>query len=147
MEYLSNLPDRLKNLMFDKGEIKPNRLGEELQIAGSSIREWLRGESIPSLANALKIADYFCCSLDFLSGRSEKDEEVKPRELPPFYQRLREVMKREGVTRYRISHNSRIRDPYFTHWAKGEQPNLNSVCILADYLQVSLDYLVGRRDY
>ena len=147
MEYLSNLPIRLKELAFYHEDIKSDALGKEIGVSGSTVRAWLRGELTLNLANAVKLADFFGCSLDYLAGRSSVYEEVRAHSLPPFYEQVRKIMKSAGVTRYRVTADTIIKDSYFTNWANGATPKLTSVCALADYLNVSLDYLVGRTDY
>lgn len=148
MEYLSKLPERLKFLMLDREDIKSDALGKAIGVCGSTIRCFLRGKNLPSLATAVKLADFFECSLDFLAGKIEIDRKVTPRPLPPFYENLRKVMKERNITRYFLTHKTReIRDSHFSNWIQGDQPKLITVCILAKHLDVSLDYLVGRTDY
>ena len=146
MEYLSKFSERLKDLMAEH-ELSSYSLSEKIGTWSGVVRTWARGVRLPNLENSIKLADYFCCSLDYLTGKEEKYEEVRPRPLPPLYEHIRSVMKREGFTRYKITHDSSVKDSHFTNWAKGEMPSLPTLCILADYMKVSLDYLVGRTDY
>ena len=146
MGNLSNLSERLKELMEERG-LRSEKLSKESGIAGSSIRSWLRGASVPTFQSAVKLADYFRCSLDFLVGKTENYEEVAPRAIPPFYPRLRKIMKEVGVTRFQITKETAIKDAFFTNWSHGEMPLLVTLCTLAEYLNVSLDYLTGRTDY
>ena len=147
MNILSIFPERLRDLMFFHDDIKSDSLGKAVGISGTCIRSFLRGETIPSLKNAVAIADFFHCSLNYLAGMSDHYQEVLPRPLPPFYENLRNVMDHLGVSRYNVAHHSKIQDSNFTNWAKGKQPKFETVCTLAEYLNVSLDYLVGRTDY
>ena len=148
MEYLSNFPDRLRELMFYHDNIKSEALAKELGVSGGTVRSWLRGETLISLAHAVTLADFFRCSLDYLAARSTIFEEVQPcGALPPFYQRIRAVIHETGKTRYAVTKNTEIKDSHFTNWSRGKAPKLASACILADFLEVSLDYLIGRRAY
>lgn len=146
MVYLSKLSERLKDLMSEY-ELSSYSLSAKIEVSSGSIRAWARGAGLPSLESIIKLADFFCCSLDYLTGRTEKFEEVKPRSLPPFYERIRSVMENEGFTRYNITHHTSIKDSHFTGWSRHDIPTLDSICILADYMHVSLDYLIGRTDY
>jgi len=146
MRNLSKFAERLSEFMEER-EITANQLAKELKISGTSVRKYRRDGSEIALPYAIRIADYFCCNLDYLAGRTEFLETVRPRPLPPFYERLRAVMAELGVSRYRIAKKTSIKDSYFTHWAHGELPRLSSVCAIAKYLDVSLDYLTGRTDY
>ena len=147
MDILSNFSERLAELMFFHDEMSSEELAKRTGIAGSSIRAWLRKETVPSYDKLIAVADFFCCSLDFLAGRCDVDERVEPRELPPFYPHLRELMETLGVSRYSVTTRSPIKDPYFTNWSHGQKPLLVTLCSLADVLGVSLDYPVGRADY
>ncbi len=146
MEISSKLPERLKELMEER-DLRSETLAQGAGIAGSSIRSWPRGASVPSFESAVKLADFFGCSLDFLAGRSENFAAVAPKTLPPFYPRLRAVMAEARTTRFRVAKDTQIKDAFFTNWARGEKPLLVTLCILADYLDVTLDYLVGRTEY
>lgn len=146
MENLSVFSERLKELMAER-ELRSETLSKEAHIAGSSIRSWLRGSSVPTFESAVKLADYFGCSLDYLAGMSERFEAVTPRPLPPFYPRLRRIMKEQGVTRFAVTEKTRISDAFFTNWSRGQQPLLTTLCTLVSFLGVTLDYLVGRTDY
>ena len=147
MENLSKLPERLKELMFYREQIKPEELASRIGVCGSTVREWLNGTCLITLKNALLLADFFQCSLNYLAGMTENYETVVPKPLPPFYTHLRFVMDEKKISRYRIVKDTCLHDVYFTRWSKGADPELISVVRIADYLQVSLDYLVGRRDY
>lgn len=147
MNILSNFSDRLKELMFDHENIKSEALGAAIGVHGTNVRAWINGKSLISLENAVKLANFFECRLDYLAGISERDERVVACRLPPFYQNLRKVMEEKNVTRYSLAKKPEMKDVYFTKWAHGAKPDLITVIKLADYLGVSLDYLVGRTEY
>ncbi len=146
MEIMSKLSERLKELMFDCGQIKSEALAARLGISGPTVRRWLNAQADINLENAVKLADFFECSIDYLAGMSEVDRKVTPRPLPPFYENLRKVMAECGVTRYRLSKDV-VADVFFTKWAHGVEPLLCTVCKIAQYLNVPVDYLIGRTDY
>lgn len=137
------LSERLKDLMLD-ADIKSAKLGEIIGVSGQSVRGWCDGSQNISLCNLKKLADYFECSIDFLIGKSDIFLEYTPKVCPPFFERLRDVMAEKNKSRYRTGKESKIKDSYFTVWKKGADPRVYSLMELADYLQVSVDYLVGR---
>ena len=65
MDILSNFSERLAELMFFHDEMSSEELAKRTGIAGSSIRAWLRKETVPSYDKLIAVADFFCCSLDF----------------------------------------------------------------------------------
>ena len=146
MSNISLFPERLKELMFDSGQKTIREFAEKLGVHPTSVGHWLNGTTVITLENAVKLADFFGCSIDYLAGMSEVDRKVTPRPLPPFYENLRKVMAECGVTRYRLSKDV-VADVFFTKWAHGVEPLLCTVCKIAQYLNVSVDYLIGRTDY
>ena len=140
---MSNFSKRLTELM-QENEITPKQLAEAVGVAVSSVRRWQRGELQIYLSKLLKLADYFHCSLDFLTGKIEEYSPYESKACPPFAQRLREILKAKGVSTYRIRKEKNIDGCYFYKWDRGSDPHILTLLEIADYLDVSLDYLVGR---
>jgi len=136
--------DRLKEIMDERG-VTPKQLSQATGISLTSVYSWRKGESYKIyLSNLIKLCDALECSLEFLIGRTETPLDYKPQPCPPFYDRLRGVMEKEGITRYRLVQKTKIYDNYFTVWKRGRDPQLYSLIELADYIGCTLDYLVGR---
>jgi transcriptional regulator with XRE-family HTH domain len=53
-------------------------------------------------------------------------------------------MKEKQITRYNLVKNTNIYDSYFSNWKNGSDVNILTLIRLADYLDCSIDYLVGR---
>lgn len=61
---------RLRELRENSG-LSQKRLAEILHTTNSSVCDWERGRSEPSLKAVVEIADYFGVSCDFLLGKTE----------------------------------------------------------------------------
>ena len=96
------------------------------------------------LSQFIAIADFFNCSLDFLAGRSETVIDFIPKKCPPFYEHFRNILKEKGISRYKIHTDTKIKSSHFVDWKNGTEPQIHSLIELADYLDISLDYLLGR---
>ena len=143
MRVLSDFSERLSELMLESN-LTTDRLGAVLGVNGSTVRRWKQGKRNISLDCALRLAEYFNCSLDFLVGRSETKLDFTPQPHLPFYERLREVMDERGITWYRIVKDGIVSDNNLSTWKNGASPYLQSVIDIADYLGCSLDYFIGR---
>lgn len=142
---MDNFSERLTELISgSEKNIKSDLLGEAIGVSGQTVRAWCSGSQQISLKNLLKLADYFNCSLDFIVGRTDIFLDYTPRECPPFYQRFRNVLNEKGKTRYRVNKETKIKDSYFTKWSKGTDPHVFSLIEMANYLDITIDYLVGR---
>jgi len=136
--------ERLTELM-EELEFTPKKLSEITGLSINSIYSWKKDSAYKIyLSNMIKLCDVLECSLDFLAGRTENVLDYKPQKCPPFYDRLREIMKKENITRYRLVKDTKIYDNYFSVWKSGRDPQLYTLIRLADYLDCSIDYLIGR---
>lgn len=90
------------------------------------------------------IADYFNCSLDFLVGRSNTFIDFIPKECPPFYEHFKKIISEKGVTRNKINTDTKIKSSHLVDWKNGAEPQIGSLIELAEYLDISIDFLLGR---
>lgn len=135
--------ERLTDLMEER-EFSNAELAKKIGIAVQTIRRWKRNDYKIYLANLIKICNTLECSLEFIVGRTDTILDFTPKQCPPFYERVRQVMAEYGKTRYRIVKDTKIYDNYFTVWKSGREPQLDILIELADYIGCTLDYLVGR---
>lgn len=135
---------RLTELMFNANKLTTEKLGSDLGVGGSTVCLWKEGKRSILLSNAIKVADYFQCSLEFLFGRTDTIIDFIPQSPPPFYNRLKEVMHGTNVSLYRIVKEKIASNGNFDSWRKGGDPFMQTIIALAEYLEITLDYLVGR---
>lgn len=145
MDILANFSERLIDLMKENG-LNAETLGKSMNIDPTVIRRWKRPEKDIFISSLVKIADYFECSLDYLCKRSDQYLNYTPKKCPPLMEWLPIVIKECGKNTYRIFEDTRIKSAHFALWRKGTEPLLSSLAILADYLDCSLDRLVGREN-
>jgi len=143
MDILSNFSERLIELM-EEHDLNPESLGKVMKVDPTTIRYWKKPEKNIYISNLIKVADYFKCSLDFLCKRSETYLDYTPKKCPTFMKWLPTIIKENGKTTYRVFKDTRIKSSYFALWRKGSEPLLSSLGELADYLDCTLDRLVGR---
>lgn len=65
-----NIGERISELR-KSNKLSQQQLANILKTTNSSICDWERGRTEPSLATVVKIADYFDVSCDYLLGRTE----------------------------------------------------------------------------
>ncbi len=143
METKIKIGERLTELMTERG-ISNKELAKVLGVSLGTVGYWKKGKNNMRLPQFIAIADYFNCSLDFLAGRSETVIDFIPKERPPFYTRLKHILADKKITKYRINTETKIKSSHFADWKNGTEPQIHSLIELADYLDVSLDYLLGR---
>ena len=144
MNEKATLAERLSELMYQKN-ITSAELAEKLSVTPQTVNRWKRGEKQMQLSNLIATANVLHCPLDFLIGRNDLFFlDFTPQQCPPFYQRLRQVMSEKGFTRAQIIDKTSIKSAHFYLWKKGSDVKIPALLELADCLDVSIDYLVGR---
>ena len=143
---MSVFGERLKELIEEVG-LTPAQISRQSTISDTQLSDWLRYNKVPLPNTLVKVAKFFDCSVDFLLG--QKDEvDIKFRAVfVPFAERLTALIAKSQKTQYRICKELHFNSPMMTGWLKkGKLPNYENLVMLADYFDVSCDYLLGISD-
>ena len=120
-------------------------LGKILNTNRSNITRYLQAKRLPNYKLFVSIIEYFNVSADVLLGRLEYCNAQTFSPVKPFGETLRKVLDENQVSQYRLQ-----KDLYFssatTHaWLTNKSiPSMEHIDQLADYLDVPVDYLLGR---
>lgn len=146
MDILSLFSERLNDLIFEK-KITSEVFAKEIAIDISNIYRYLRKESVPILSNAIKIADYFNCSLDFLFGLAEENYSVTYKPAQSFNICLKSILEKNNRSRYRVHKDTGISDQSLDDWYHGIRvPTVENLVSLACYFNCTTDSLMKRED-
>ncbi len=146
MEILSNLPERLQELMLDRG-VNASQLAKELGVSQSTINRYLEGIRVPNFNTLISLVEYFDCSADFLLGLGNypKRENQVFKKTPPFSLQFRKAMQDCGVSQYALQKKTNLSWSNFNDWLHGRsRPFSDSLVKLARGLDCSIDFLLGR---
>ncbi len=137
--------ERLCDLL-QENKSSVNFLAQDLNLNPSAIYKWIRKVSVPSFENALALADYFGCSLDYLFGLKEIDVQYTPHTpFSSFSDHFEEILREKKISKYRLVKRTGISRSKITSWRKGESlPSIHSLIVVATSLDITLDALVGR---
>ncbi len=146
---MSNFVERLNSLLKERN-LSIRQLSREVGISSSQLSKYSTGYYEPSLSNALKLADYFSCSLDYLFGLEpfrqnayfyrEPDKKV-------FVERFKELVERRKTNFNRISKHTYLNRNTIYNWeTTANFPKVGILVKLAQELNVSIEFLIGRID-
>jgi len=146
MDILSLFSERLNDLIFEK-KITSEVFAKEIGIDVSNIYRYLRKESVPVLSNAIKIADYFNCSLDFLFGVTEENYSSTYKSAQPFDVCFKAILEKNNRSRYRVHKDTGISDQRLDDWYHGIRvPTIENIIALAGYFNCTMDSLMKREN-
>ena len=142
---MNSFNEILKDLMESKNIDDDNLANKINACEGRLINKWTNNTQMPNLENAIKLANYFNCSLDYLFGLTENNEEVNYTNSKPFDIQLKKILDDKKISQNKLMRETKFGSGHFYSWFnKKAQPNMATVIELAQYLKVSLDYLAGR---
>lgn len=133
--------------LIDEQEITKAEFAKKAGVSISVINRALIYGIIPSLRPLIKIADYLNISLTYLLAETDNEFFYKSEHPITFYARLDELMKLKGTTYSKLANKMPFHKSFFYEWKnRNTLPSLEYLQTLADYFNVSIDYLLGRTD-
>lgn len=141
---MNKLSNKLKELM--NNEVSAKDLQKYFNFSSTSlIYKWINNNSMPSFLYLIKLADFFNVNIDYLVGRTENFEQVKPKKLPNFSTQFKKILKQYNTNQYKLLKDKIISKGHLNSWLNlNNLPSTNNLIRLADYLKISIDELVGR---
>lgn len=140
---MSNFDERLRELLRENG-LSTHRFALLTGIPCSVVSNWTKKPCDITLDKLLILADFFDCSLDYLTGRSDDISKCGFIKSPDFAANLKKIVDASGKSIYCACKNTTLAWTCFYDWFHGKSPRLSSLIQLADFYGLSLDSLVGR---
>ena len=145
MDRFKYFSDCLNDILIERN-IAVKELSDTSGITDSRLYDFLSGDCVPSVQNAVKLANSLHCTLDYLFGFDEEYNYCQNYVLTSdCSERLRQAINASGKTRYKISKETKVSQQQLHNWYRNKQiPSLVTLVNFADYFNCSLDYLVGK---
>ena len=141
---MSNFAERLKALTISN-RINLRTLAIKIDVSSSQLSHY-----DPTVVNAIKIANYFKCSLDYLFGLDEnilRHPVNNSESVTTFKERLKFLIELRKSNINQISKHTYINRNCIYAWFQSNSfPKTNLLSKLAKELNTSIEYLIGRID-
>lgn len=143
---MEKFADILNDLIEEK-RLSLRKIASESHLVTNQLSHYLSDDLYPSIKSAIKLANYFDCSLDYLFGISdEKSSKYKTDkyDINKFYNRYQNALNENNITHWKFSKENKFAESLIRKWRKGATPSIKNLIIIAQGLSTSIDYLVGR---
>lgn len=140
---MNKFQESLKELL-DDNKISRLQLAKNIGIDYSTINGYFNKNYYPHLDIAIKIANYFECSLDYLFGLSLNKENENTNNLT-FFETLNLLIKDSKYSLRQIFKDMKISLANYFRWRDGIMPKTSVILDIAKYFNVGIDYLVGNK--
>lgn len=144
MVVLSKFAENLSALMQEH-HLNAPKLGVLLNMDRSNITRYLRGERLPNYHLFIAIIEYFNVSADVLLGRLDFCETQEFQPTKPFGDIFGKILKELNITQAQLQKDLHFSSATTYTWLTNQRiPSIAHLDELADYLEVTVDYLLGR---
>ena len=135
------------NELVDETELKKVDLAKVGNFDYRSLSNAIVYGIIPTTSTLVRMADYFKVSMDYLLGRTEKNDYIESSNTT-FQERFEKLCEEKGVTHYKVSQDCFFDKSNISRWlSKGYLPTLEILDMITKYFNVSIDYILGRSDF
>ena len=139
---MSNFRERLEELLIERN-LSKNQLSKIINVRPDTIYGYYRKNLMPEISIAIRIANLFNCSLDYLFGQSDSLNNNDSNELS-FSETVKKLIKDNSKSIENTMKELNISDRTYYRWKSGEsKPSTSLIVVLAQYFDVSIDYLVA----
>ncbi len=132
------------NELLKDSEKSITELSKELNTSPYVISRWKNRNVDIKMRSLIRLSDYFNCSLEYLCGKTSTYLDYNPKTCPKFSKQVVKVLKDCKSSSYSLFKDTKIKPAQYHNWKKGTEPLLTSLETIAEYLDITLDYLVGR---
>lgn len=135
--------NRLKELRKRKN-LNQSDLAKIFNVKQNTVSQWESGVNQIDNTTLNALADFFQVSTDYLLGRA--DENIST-DYITFGERLKDLRNLQPITQTRLAEDLGVTINTISNWETGRQmPATDMMIRIADYFNVSADYLVGLTD-
>lgn len=140
--------NRFIDLVDELGEANKKTVAQKIHINYLTFCKIYNYGIIPKPIILSRIADFFNTSIEYLLCKIDTEYFERAKTVTPFIIRLSELTKEKGIKNYsELGSYIHLHRNSFYEWEKQDYlPSLEVLEILADFFDVSIDYLLGRTD-
>ena len=132
-------------LLMKENNITQKKLAQDLGISASSITNWIKGKiKNPSAETVARIAKYFDVTPDFLLGDEANDPICANADTIVIEERIKVMAKERGMTVDFVLKEAEVNSNFMTPLRSGSFPRADAIVRIADALDCSVDFLLGR---
>lgn len=144
MVILSKFAENLLALMQEHN-LKAPALGKILGTHRTNITRYLQGIRLPNYELFIKIVEYFNVSSDVLLGRLDYCDVQEFQPVQPFGEMLRKALDETQTSQYALQKNLHFSSATTHAWLTNQRiPSIEHLDQLADYMDITVDFLLGR---
>ena len=139
---MNNFQERLKELL-EENSLNRLQLAKAISVSSTTINGYFNNNYYPQIEIAIKMASYFNCSLDYLFGLSE-EKINNDKSNNSFITNFHNLIKLNKLSIAGTLKALQMSEYNYYRWKKGMFPKTSNLIEIAQFFDVSIDFLVGK---
>lgn len=140
--------ERLLTIMDDNDCFTSKQFAELVEVSEPVIAKAVNFEIVPTLRMLIRIADKLELSIKYLLGIAKNNEFISSDCRVTFKQRLFELTNERKMNYSQVADKNDFPRTYIYEWlSENTLPAIDFLMNMANFFEVSPDYLLGRTDY
>ena len=140
---MTEFEERLSELL-EENNLSRLKLANIINITSTTINGYFNKNYYPTIDIAIKMANYFNCSLDYLFGLTDKRNKVNLNN-QDFLHNFNLLLNENKLSISKAMKNLQMSEYNYYRWKKGMFPKTNNLVDIAKYFGTSIDFLVGNK--
>lgn len=143
-----NFQNRFIELVDNLEESNKASIAKQMNVNYVTFSKIYNYGILPKVVILIRIADFFNISIEYLLSKTNDEYFDKAQNPKTFIERLDELKEKNGIKNYNeLGSKVHIHRNSFYEWERENHlPTIEFLELLADYFNVSIDYLLGRTD-
>ena len=139
---MNKFQERLQDLLVEN-ELSRLKLSKKIGISFETLNGYFNKDFYPELSVAIKISEYFDCSLQYLMGLTE-DHQTSDKNDLSFIDTIRKLLNENNLSIEKLMKALNMSEANYYRWRnKNNKPAMQSLIAIAKFFDVTIDYLVG----
>lgn len=145
---MRDIETKIADLRQDK-DYKQKKIAEKLKVEEDTYSKWERGVNDMPLTKCNELANFFGVSIDYMLNLTDTNfiAERNTVDVMLLKTRLLDLRKKHKLSQGKLSNELGFPQRTYSNYENGSSiPTTFKIYYIAQYYQVSFDYLVGRTD-
>ena len=138
---MNDFQKRLQELLTEH-DLSRLQLSKKIGISFETLNGYFNKDFYPEISVAVKISNYFDCSLDYLMGLDDNPNN-QDNNLKTFAENLKCLLKENNLSPEKLMHKLNMSEANYYRWQRGTKPAMTSLIQIAKFFNVSIDFLAG----
>lgn len=145
-ECVNQFQESLNELIIENN-LNKLKLAQILGISSNTLSGYFVKNYYPRIEIAIKMCNYFDCSLDYLFGITDKRKPEytfdNSKLLNNFNNNLKSLFKKNNLSVASAMKAMQLDEYTYYNWKKGKFPNTTNILVVSKFFGVSIDFLLG----